>query len=333
MKISSAYIEITSECNLSCIACYNRSGKTCNRKELSFEQIKFIIHKLVYELNCTSICFSGGEPTLHPQFKRILDYVLSFPNLQIGITTNGTIQMDFLFSAYNNYPNLKVQVSLDGSNEDINSKVRGRGNFSKTMSFINKLSSFRREVTVKMVISRLNMYDVEPYYRKIASLYCKPDFAFINNMGRAMEIWDNLKLTPKEKLSVINKIEKLNSEYLINVPLPMCTYTCPLGNPSHNLSILIKCNGSIQPCQMLYDDNFTIGNILEDSSSDIAEKYECLYKYLHSLKQDRYICANCLANKICNGGCIASSEFYIDKLITNKSDCNLRVLQILNKGL
>ena len=89
MNIKTVYVEITNRCNLNCATCYNRSGLNRKTSELSFKQIEHIIQSfLPYGLK--RFLLSGGEPTLHSEFEKILDLIDTYPQITFGIVTNGT---------------------------------------------------------------------------------------------------------------------------------------------------------------------------------------------------------------------------------------------------
>ena len=54
--------EITRECNLNCIFCYNSSGKKLSN-ELTHEQ-KINVAKQIVDAKIYRMCISGGEPIL-----------------------------------------------------------------------------------------------------------------------------------------------------------------------------------------------------------------------------------------------------------------------------
>lgn len=122
---------------------------------------------------------------------------------------------------------MKIHVSLDGSCEEINSKTRGDDSFAQVVDLLTKLKCSDKSPVMKMVISQNNIQDVEAYYRLAMSMGCEPDFAFINGMGNASDNWGNLDLTAKQKLSVLRTLNRLNSEYQQQIPLPLCTNQCP----------------------------------------------------------------------------------------------------------
>ncbi|HET6880403.1 MAG TPA: radical SAM protein [Pirellulales bacterium] len=81
-------VEITSACNLSCPMCYASSGP--GGKHLSFEECVRAIDRLVeVEGRPEVLQLSGGEPTIHPDFVRVLRYACQQPIDMIMINTNG----------------------------------------------------------------------------------------------------------------------------------------------------------------------------------------------------------------------------------------------------
>jgi hypothetical protein len=81
-------VEITSSCNLRCPMCYASSGP--GGHHLSFDECKAAIDRIVQmEGRAEIIQLSGGEPTIHPEFLRILDYACSQAVDYVMINSNG----------------------------------------------------------------------------------------------------------------------------------------------------------------------------------------------------------------------------------------------------
>jgi uncharacterized radical SAM superfamily Fe-S cluster-containing enzyme len=81
-------IEITSSCNLTCPMCFASSAPGGNH--LSVAECKQAIDRLVeVEGRPEVLQLSGGEPTVHPQFREILDYAIAQPIDYVTINTNG----------------------------------------------------------------------------------------------------------------------------------------------------------------------------------------------------------------------------------------------------
>jgi uncharacterized radical SAM superfamily Fe-S cluster-containing enzyme len=82
-------IEIADHCNLTCPICYSSSGP--ERKEFrTLAQIESMLDAVVRnEREPDVIQISGGEPTLHPEFFRVLDLAKQRPIKHLMVNTNG----------------------------------------------------------------------------------------------------------------------------------------------------------------------------------------------------------------------------------------------------
>ena len=81
-------LEITQHCNLKCPLCFAGSGP--GGEHLSFQQCQAAIDRLVeVETQPEVLQLSGGEPTIHPDFERILRYACDQPIDIVMVNTNG----------------------------------------------------------------------------------------------------------------------------------------------------------------------------------------------------------------------------------------------------
>ena len=81
-------VELTSSCNLRCPMCFASSGPGGTHQ--SFEDVCRAIDRLVATEGRAEVCqLSGGEPTIHPEFARILDYACDQPIDVVMVNTNG----------------------------------------------------------------------------------------------------------------------------------------------------------------------------------------------------------------------------------------------------
>jgi uncharacterized radical SAM superfamily Fe-S cluster-containing enzyme len=82
-------VEITDFCNLTCPICYAESSPQ-RLKHRSFEHVQFMLDCVVRnEGEPDVVQISGGEPTLHPDFFRILDAAKARPIKHLMVNTNG----------------------------------------------------------------------------------------------------------------------------------------------------------------------------------------------------------------------------------------------------
>ena len=120
-------VEITTSCNLECPMCYASSGP--GGKHQSFEDCAKAIDRLVEtEVSPEIVQLSGGEPTIHPEFTRILDHACSRPFQIVMINTNGLrIAKDpkFVEALAKRKDRLEVYLQFDGLTDDVYRRLRG----------------------------------------------------------------------------------------------------------------------------------------------------------------------------------------------------------------
>ena len=329
MKIQTVYTEITNRCNLNCVTCYNSSGRNIHTQEMSIDQIESIL-KLFSRYGANRFLFSGGEPSLHTHFYDLLQLIDRYPQFSYGFVTNGTVHNEEWIKFLNSHQNITMQISLDGASEETNSLTRGSNNFGRAVDFVSKLRPRAQKPLLKMVVSQNNIDDVEKFYRMAISLDCVPEFAFIYKSGNGAEVWEQKNLSPQQKLSVIKTVRSLNREYDIDAYLPMCTVRCPYTSDSEHMSICIKTSGSIQPCQSLYSEDFSIGNVLGFDEQDFLRRVDRIINIAKERLACDYGCKKCLLQTGCGKGCLAQAVNNFGDPLAQDGDCLFRKLQFLD---
>lgn len=91
-------ILFTNFCNRSCVYCFAKGKLALDRKSqdshISFKNLKIIINFLKTSKQ-TTVGILGGEPTLHPHFKKAITMILT-EGLNIKIYSNGIIRKDII---------------------------------------------------------------------------------------------------------------------------------------------------------------------------------------------------------------------------------------------
>lgn len=120
-------VEITDSCNLTCPMCYASSAP--GRKHLSVDDCRRSIDRLVeVEGRPEVLQLSGGEPTIHPQFKEILQYAMSQPIDYVQINTNGirfASDPGLIETVAEYRDRLEIFFQLDGFSDDVSQSLRG----------------------------------------------------------------------------------------------------------------------------------------------------------------------------------------------------------------
>ena len=120
-------VEITSSCNLACPMCYAGSGP--GGHHLTFDECRAAIDRLVeVEGRPEVLQLSGGEPTIHPDFARILAYAVEQPIDIVMINTNGirlAHDLSFVEKLAESKHRLEIYFQFDGFRDEIYKNLRG----------------------------------------------------------------------------------------------------------------------------------------------------------------------------------------------------------------
>lgn len=117
-RLTYLFFELTNQCNLHCIHC----GSNCSSNKtdkLTFEEIKCVLKQVKerYGAQSVMICLTGGEPLLHPDFTKIVQYITEqgFP---WGITTNATLIDANMLALFKSCGLQSISISIDGYCEE-----------------------------------------------------------------------------------------------------------------------------------------------------------------------------------------------------------------------
>ena len=213
--MSRIVIELTNRCNLSCLHCFDERHVATG--DLALE----ILDKVLLEGKACGIdhvCFTGGEPTIHPEFHDIIrrvceaDYTFSF-------VTNG---MNFLqiYSLLIRYrPRFQgLTFSLDGACEQTHDQLRGTGSFRRVMRAASICVVKDFPFTLNMVLTARNRDEVEEMV-KLAEQLGSGGVRFGHLMFTTDTVSRNLNLSPEERREVEAEIWRLQKTASIPVAM------------------------------------------------------------------------------------------------------------------
>lgn len=155
--LETLFIELTSKCNLNCIHCGYSNIKP---ETLELETIVNAIEKCIpYGLK--KIVLTGGEPTLHTNFNKILELCKKY-RLKVKLTSNGYM-LDTLLEYFNNSLLDEVVISVDAFNPLTYKKIRGYNLLEKIWSDREKLSDFHDKIHFSFLIQKSNYRELMPF--------------------------------------------------------------------------------------------------------------------------------------------------------------------------
>lgn len=147
-------ISVTNNCNLSCRHCY-RDVRKAFQDEWSITELIDVLRQLrdlAHRIDrYPSVVFSGGEPLSRPDLGLVVRVAQSL-GIVTHVNTNGTLVTGEVASAMRAWGITAVQVSLDGPTPETHDRIRGRGNFARTLDGVRHLIREGIEVMYKVTL-------------------------------------------------------------------------------------------------------------------------------------------------------------------------------------
>jgi len=150
---------ITRQCNLKCVHCYNDSGVGKEFNDITTDKAKSVLDDLA-QLGVPSVLFSGGEPLMRPDLFELIQHA-GRAGLRTVISTNGTLITADTAKRIKDGGVSYVGISLDGVG-DINDKFRGvNGAFERAVEGIRNCMAVGARVGLRLTLTRRNVQDLE----------------------------------------------------------------------------------------------------------------------------------------------------------------------------
>lgn len=134
-------IEVTDYCNLECPICIVNNKHTTHMSLGDFEDI---INRLIeHEGTLETITISGGEPTAHPEFLKLVDIATRPEIARVSVVTNGIkIAQSKEFCEQLKQKNVYVIFQMDGFTDEVQIKVRGKPLMETKRKALDNLAEF-----------------------------------------------------------------------------------------------------------------------------------------------------------------------------------------------
>lgn len=277
-----------------------------------------------------NIIITGGEPTLHPFFTKIINDFIKFAKVQL--LTNGQFDEDrqAYFNTFNHPNKLPISISLDGYNQETCETTRKKTDFELIIHNIQSLlkKGFRvginTTVTKEMTIPKIQI--MGDFFRnlRVASWSLLP----LCPPNNDPDLWNSLRAS-QEVIDFIREYSDQNSDFVRTGFSSFGAHKkdenrdnkiIPCGVAKESLSI--GYNGDVFPCNFW---NQKVGSLLTDSIKDIYDHSELLnqIKLMREIRVSELpSCQNCPDNDKCSGGCRAMAYSYYGTPLMKDPYCN-----------
>ena len=295
-------IYLTNNCNLRCHRCFVFAS-TAFENELSTKEIKNLIFKCD-SFGCRKIILTGGEVILRKDFKEIVKYSHEL-GMYVQVLSNGTLWNHNQIEEMSHYID-EIQISIDGYDEQSNSKIRGYGVFEKALNTVN---DFIKSGNVFVNIVVTPMYeDLEKNYsnyfrfaNQLIKRYMNKKFLiyFQEELINGREFKANKRTNNKMK----RLVHKLHEELYENSALT----TFIMHHKNHQLhqncgygGLTIDSVGNVFSCGRIHELK-SFGNIRFNNIESILNLRKTIRQ--STSVENLSPCGKCELRYICGGGC------------------------------
>lgn len=165
-----AQIDLTNRCNMRCPICFANAGTAGYVYQPSFEEVVRQLQVLrdLRPIPCTAIQFTGGEPTVHPDFLKIVSTARDMGFSHIQIATNGIRIADLDFAKAAHEAGLHtLYLQFDGVGEEHYQQTRNYpGIWAKKLATIDNCRKLGMKIClVPTILKGINDKQVGEIYK------------------------------------------------------------------------------------------------------------------------------------------------------------------------
>lgn len=252
-------IELTAQCNFGCIHCY-LGDKRRDVPQMNTEMVISILRQSA-QMGCLGVAFTGGEPLLRSDFKRIYRaaHQLGF---WISLLTNGSLVDDSLIDLFKQHPPRAVEISLYGGDDDTYFHVTGKsGMFAVIKQNIDALRNAGIEVLLKVVllkpvyetIEKIQVFAAERGLRVVFDPNVTPD---LSQNGSPLDLRISPESAVKIEFSDDGQRQKL-AEFCQTVRLTQWSVDDPVCGAGQR-GFYVDSGGNMMGCALLREPCFSL---------------------------------------------------------------------------
>lgn len=305
-------IEIIRRCPNNCLHCSSSSGLNCD-EIISFEKFLDVVNGAV-ELGLQTICFSGGEPFLHPEIIRMIEFVYE-KGLNSYVYTSGIILDEYKKKAPLPEAMLreisrkvtKLIYNIEAANPNTYDLIMGtKGCFDFLKQSVINANKCGIVTEAHFVPMRLNVSEVEPTILLCEQLgISKISFLRLVSHGRAFNNKSQIALSNEETNALKNKLSQIKKKSTLNVRVgvPLSEEESKHDCEAANGKLNIKYDGFVYPCEVFKNDHVRINecnmmpeNICENNIKNIYNNSSYLNVVRKFVKE--FTCAKTCENCI-----------------------------------
>lgn len=281
-------IELTNRCNLRCRHCSEQ--RHSSGSDLKMDVIEKILEN-AGDYGFDHLSFTGGEPTLHPQFEEILRIVYRH-EYDFSFVSNGW-NFSGIYEKIVPYQDrlAGITFSLDGATENVHDALRGKESYLRVMKAISICVVKKFPFTINTVITPQNYMELGEIANVVSALGAG-GLRFGHLISNPHNALQNLDLSPIERKKTDTVIQKIQKSSLMPIAIAPGYYTASLFpcNPLNMKEMNIDLVGNVTKCCHLsgYGEDAGKEDVIGDLSDiSFSEAYERLAQGNRKFREDK----------------------------------------------
>lgn len=282
-------LEITNKCYNRCVHCSTYDKEDAKEHFLNIEDVRMFLNT-AKTMNFDRIILSGGEPLLHPNFKKIVSYLKAM-GFAVKLYTSGVIDTE----KYSELPMLLqdidvISISQYATSRDIHTWIcedmvrtfsysntdHGSpiASYAKSQLFIQTLEHFNIPYEINTVLLPMNVHEIIPLYRKFKNKCTSFNVMRLVLQGRASDHMTNLRTlvdeySYKEVLDCLDGKEKVKVSSSFGID-KHTNFACDVGRNK----FCITSDKYVIPCEVFKDSRRDFKQCMEYATSrDLMDDY------------------------------------------------------------
>lgn len=312
-------IEVIRKCPNRCLHCSSYSTENCS-EIITLQKFKEVVDG-AKKIGLQTVCFSGGEPFLHPDIIKMIEYVYDV-GLNSYVYSSG-IYMDVQGKRMS-IPKIilkgiskkvtKIIFNIEAAEEVTYDAIMGtHGNFQLMISSVENAVKNGILVEGHFVPNKINKNQIEKTLKLCEKLgVSKVSFLRLVVHGRAIPNREKLLLSNDELKDVAHVLHKIQVEnkHTIRIGVPLLGETLESHCEAAMGKLNIRYDGLVYPCEVFKNNRVNIlegkkpESIYESGIEDIYTSSDYLETVRNLVSQ--FSCEACCEN------CVG--QYYMNKL-------------------
>ncbi|ABS33702.1 radical SAM protein [Clostridium botulinum] len=300
--------ELTNACNLNCVM--------CGRNDAYFKPTIFDINWIDKFSNIMDkieeVTLMGwGEPTMHPNFKEILEKINRY-NVRKYFCTNGMKLGELQESIFENKVDI-IAVSLDGANKNTNDTIRRGSDFDKVIKYLKNIVEERNKRNVSYPYINFVFTAMKSNYKEIPDMIKlaheigieEVKVVYLTAFSDKM-IQDTLYNCKDEVSKIFDEAVKLAKKLGVKIKLPYIQGGDMAENKFHKecyvgwRDFFLGSDGYVRPCMSTPIKFFSIDKYCSFSEIWNSEKFINFRENVNDSKKMYKSCKMCYQSSYAN---------------------------------